>query len=216
MSHIHSEKEFKPKYEQILLDLIPNFHDEVVALQTTFAQQIEQGNKVKPMLIVFDSNNRKPLVAFSRDSHPDVQDDFYVSVSELLFVVPTVQPKVFILVVDRNSNKYFDTEKVYPFVYQNSTVAFVVSNDTAIAVEIEYNYIDNKVIWTDNINYFQIAEIKDIFVEMLFVYSHIDEPPIKYTEILSYLYDNGVIPMIVDELSDANQVFVLSKGVYTT
>ena len=216
MSHVHSEKEHQPKYEELLNELIPNFANEIVAIQTTFAQQFNSHIKVKPMLIVFDSNNRKPLVVFSRDSDPDVQDDFYVSVSELLFIVPSIQPKAFMLVVDRNSNKYFDTEKIYPFIYQNSFVAFIVSNNVAIAAEVEYQYIDNKVVWTDNINYFQPVELKDIFVEMLFVYSHVDEPALKYTEVLSYLYDNGVIPMIVDEESDANKVFVLSKGVYTT
>ena len=51
---------------------------------------------------------------------------------------------------------------------------------------------------------------------MLFVYSHIDEPPIKYTEVLQYLASNGVLPMIVDEQADPNTVFILKKGVYTT
>ena len=214
--HTHSEKESQPIQQDLVMKLIPNFKDELISLQITFANQMNQHLSVKPMLIVFDPNNRKPLIAFTRDSHPDIQDDFYSSVSELLFIIPSMQPKVFMLAIDRNSNKYFDTEKVYPFTYQDSIVIFIVSDSVAIAAEVEYNFYDNKVQWTGNINYFQIVDIKDIFVEMLFVYSHIDEPPIKYTEVLQYLASNGVLPMIVDEQADPNTVFILKKGVYTT
>lgn len=214
--HFHNDEKSQEKYAEILNNLIPNFANEIVAFQTTFAKQIEQGINLKPMLVAFDSNNRKHIVSFIRDYDHNNQEDFYAAVSELLFIVPALKSKVFILVIDRNSNKYFDTEKVYPFSYTNSVVAFVVNEEIAIATEVEYNYIDNKVQWTDNLTYFQIVDIKDIFVEMMFVYSHVDESPFSYPEILNFLSKNGVYPMIVDELSDANEVYMMKKGVYTT
>ena len=214
--HFHNDQNSQEKYQEILNTIIPNFANEIVAFQTTFGKQMDQGINIKPMLIAFDTNNRKHIVSFIRDYDESNQDDFYAAVSELLFIVPALRAKAFILVIDRNSNKYFDTEKVYPFSYSNSVVAFVVNDEIAIATEIEYNYVNNKVQWTDNLTYFQIVDIKDIFVEMMFVYSHVDEPPFSYPEMLEFLSKNGVYPMIVDELSDANEVYMMKKGVYTT
>jgi hypothetical protein len=214
--HFHNDQNSQEKYQEILNTIIPNFANEIVAFQTTFGKQMDQGINIKPMLVAFDANNRKHIVSFIRDYDESNQDDFYAAVSELLFIIPALRAKAFILVIDRNSNKYFDTEKVYPFSYSNSVVAFVVNDEIAIATEIEYNYVNNKVQWTDNLTYFQIVDIKDIFVEMMFVYSHVDEPPFSYPEMLEFLSKNGVYPMIVDELSDANEVYMMKKGVYTT
>lgn len=214
--HFHNDQNSQEKYQEILNTIIPNFANEIVAFQTTFGKQMDQGINIKPMLVAFDTNNRKHIVSFIRDYDESNQDDFYAAVSELLFIIPALRAKAFILVIDRNSNKYFDTEKVYPFSYSNSVVAFVVNDEIAIATEIEYNYVNNKVQWTDNLTYFQIVDIKDIFVEMMFVYSHVDEPPFSYPEMLEFLSKNGVYPMIVDELSDANEVYMMKKGVYTT
>ena len=50
---------------------------------------------------------------------------------------------------------------------------------------------------------------------MLFVYSHIDNPPFDYIQTLEYLSSTGFSVMINDETSRVNITNNLSKGIFT-
>jgi len=201
--------------KELVYDIFSNFDDHKTSIHVSFASQYAKNVHVKPFVVIIDNNLKTTLVSYTRSYDLDVQQDYYVAISELLFLVPSTQPKGFIFVVDR-TNKFFDTEKVYPFKFEKSLPLFVVTSTACVCVELEYQLQNNTIHWTDKINYFPVTpEIRDIVVEMLFVYSHIDNPPIKYNDVLSYLVANGTSPLIMDEASPPNETFHIEKGIYT-
>lgn len=194
--------------------MIPNFSNEIVTLQSTFENLILKESVVQPFLVSYDDTKKKNFVAFVRESLKDDPKDYYSAISSLMFANVASMSTLFTFTVHTKSNQYFNPSKVLPLKNLESIVVFVVDDNRAFAVELPYSINDGKVMWSSDYNAFNIGGFNDPMIECLFIFSHIDESPFVYIDVLKYLSENGYQIMITDESSFANKVFLLQKGIF--
>lgn len=200
--------------EEKINKVVPDYNNEVISIQTAFENLIINDKIIKPFLLIYDEQNKKPLVSFTRAWLTDNPADYFASIAEILFIIPAINTKSYILAIHPKTNPFFNANKSYPLIYENSIILFSINEDFAAAVEIEYELKNNSVSWKQS-NFIEIVDIKDILIEMLFVYSHIDNPPFDYIQTLEYLSSTGFSVMINDETSRVNISNNLSKGIFT-
>ena len=200
--------------EEKMNKIVPNCSNVIISIQTAFENLMLNDKIVKPFLLVYDDQDKKPLISFTRAWLTDNPADYFSAIAEILFIIPAINTKSYMLAIHPKSNPFFNANKSYPLIYENSIILFSISEDFGAAVEIEYELKDNSVSWKES-NYIEIVDIKDILIEVLFVYSHIDNPPFEYLQTLEYLSSNGFSVMINDETSKVNLKNNLSKGIFT-
>ncbi len=196
---------------------IPDFKNEVLGIQTSIEKIILEKKIVKPFFIPFDSDQKKPFVSFVRDWNTDNYDDYYSAIVEMIYTFSSVRPSSFILSIHPESNSFFNVNNKFDFDSSNNLIVFVINEDFGVAIELKYsvNFENNTITWHDQFDCTDIADIDDVMVEMLYVFSHIDVPPFEYNEVLNYLSSLNTNVMIVDETSSVNKLYNIKKGMFT-
>ena len=200
-----------------VLEVIPEFKNEVIAIQTSIQNLIINNKIAKPFFIPFDNNNMKPFVSFIRDWNVESHLDYFAAIAEILFSFTAFDRQAFLLAVHPESNPFFNANNNFDFAKNNNLIIFVISSDTAIAVEMTYSFdsTSQNIVWSDEFTCTEIIDIQDPIVECLYMYSHIDEPPFTYKEILNFLSHHNTHLVIADEDAKINKFYSIKKGPYT-
>lgn len=204
-------------YLETINNTIPEFKNEVLGIQTSIQSLIVANKIVKPFYIPFDTDNKKPFVSFIREWDVNNYLDYYSAINEMLFSFCAISPKVFIFAIHPQSNPFFNANEKFDFAKENNLIVFVISDQMALAVEMNYT-IDsntNTLVWSDDFTCTSIEDIEDPIIESFYTYSHIEDSPFTYKEILHFLSHNNTHLMIVDEDSKANKFYSVKKGPYS-
>jgi len=197
-----------------MLKMIPELKNELILLQSSMESLILNQAYVNPFVASFDGSNKKNFVCYTRDCIKDDPQDYYSSISALMFAASAASSSVTMLAVHPATNPYFNPQNALPIYSKESLVVFLASDSQAYGCEIQYTKENNRLIWSENILSFDIIGKVDPIVECLFIYSHIDDSPFSYLDMLKYLSESGYRVMIVDEKAFANEMNSLNKGVF--
>lgn len=199
-----------------VIETIPEFKNEAIAIQTSIQSLIINNKIAKPFFIPIDHDDKKPFVSFIRDWNVDNHLDYFAAISEMLFAFSSFNSKAFLLAVHPESNPFFNANNQFDFAKNDNLVIFVISSDIAIAVEMTYTIDSNsqKIVWSDEFTCTEIVDIQDPIVECLYMYSHIDTPPFTYKEVLNFLSNHNTNLMIADDEAKINKFYGIQKGPY--
>lgn len=158
--------------------------EEVQNIKSSFEQYYSLSGRqpYRPKLILFDNFQNKKFGISSRQY--DNQDDFFVSISEMLFSYSAFHAGSCIMVLDSSSTSYEDSS--------GSLITYFASEDSAAVLNQEYKYVDDTTIqWRTSDEGYKEIDIKtgdatNKIVEMLFVYTHLESAPFTSSELLSY------------------------------
>lgn len=157
---------------------------EISNIKKSYEEHLALNNNktYKPRLVLFDYFRTKKFAISSKD-YVDEQD-FFVSISEMLHSYSTFYAASCILVLDSNNKVNEHTT--------GSLVVYFVSDDICAILSLYYRQNqDNTIEWIDQLNTCEQIELKskdthiNKVVELLFVYTHID-PPFTKNQLLSY------------------------------
>ena len=157
---------------------------EISNIKKSYEEHLALNNNktYKPRLVLFDYFRTKKFVISSKD-YVDEQD-FFVSISEMLHSYSAFYAASCILVLDSNNKVNEHTT--------GSLVVYFVSDDICAILSLYYRQNqDNTIEWIDQLNTCEQIELKskdthiNKVVELLFVYTHID-PPFTKNQLLSY------------------------------
>ena len=169
---------------------------------------------VNPFVASFDVSSKKNFVSYTRDCVQNDPQDYYSSISALMFAAVAATSTNTLLAIHPATNPYFNPQNVLPIYSKESLLVFLASDTEAYGCEIQYTKENGRLIWSENVNSFDIRGLVDPIVECLFIYSHIDDSPFSYIDMLKYLSESGYRVMIVDEKAFANEVNNVTKGVF--
>lgn len=157
---------------------------EISNIKKSYEEHLALNNNktYKPRLVLFDYFRTKKFAISSKD-YVDEQD-FFVSISEMLHSYSAFYAASCILVLDSNNKVNEHTT--------GSLVVYFVSDDICAILSLYYRQNqDNTIEWIDQLNTCEQIELKskdthiNKVVELLFVYTHID-PPFTKNQLLSY------------------------------
>lgn len=157
---------------------------EISNIKKSYEEHLALNNNktYKPRLVLFDYFRTKKFAISSKD-YVDEQD-FFVSISEMLHSYSAFYAASCILVLDSNNKVNEHTT--------GSLVVYFVSDDICAILNLYYRQNqDNTIEWIDQLNTCEQIELKskdthiNKVVELLFVYTHID-PPFTKNQLLSY------------------------------
>lgn len=157
---------------------------EVQNIKSSFEQYYSLSGRdtYKPKLILFDNFQNKKFGVSSRE-YVD-QEDFFISISEMLYSYSAFNAGSCIMVLDSSTVKYQDSS--------GSLITYFASEDSAAVLHQEYRYVDDANIeWRTPDEEYKEIDIKtgdatNKIVEMLFVYTHLESAPFSPSELLSY------------------------------
>lgn len=143
---------------------------------------LNNGKTYKPRLVIYDFFRNKKFAISSKD-YVDEQD-FFVSISEMLYSYSAFYAASCILVLDSNTKANTTTT--------GSLIVYFVSDDMCAILSLYYRQNnDNTIEWIDNLSTCEQIDLKskdspvNKVIELLFVYTHID-PPFTKNHLLSY------------------------------
>ena len=110
--------------EEKINKVVPDYNNEVISIQTAFENLIINDKIIKPFLLIYDEQNKKPLVSFTRAWLTDNPADYFASIAEILFIIPAINTKSYILAIHPKTNPFFNANKSYPLIYENSIILF--------------------------------------------------------------------------------------------
>jgi hypothetical protein len=202
---------------QEVINVIPEFKTEAIAIQTSIQNLIINNKIAKPFYIPFDLDDKKPFVSFIRDWDVNNHLDYYSAINEMLFTFPSINPKAFLFAIHPQSNPFFNVNNPFDFDGIDNLIIFAISSDLAVAVEMTYTHdiASNTLVWSDDFTCTEIVDVKDPIVESFYTYSHIDENTFNYKEILNYLINHNTNLMITDEEAKVNLFHSIKKGPYS-
>lgn len=157
---------------------------EISNIKKSYEEHLALNNNktYKPRLVLFDYFRTKKFAISSKD-YVDEQD-FFVSISEMLHSYSAFYAASCILVLDSNNKVNEHTT--------GSLVVYFVSDDICAILNLYYRQNqDSTIEWIDQLNTCEQIELKskdthiNKVVELLFVYTHID-PPFTKNQLLSY------------------------------
>lgn len=197
-----------------MIKMVPELKNELILLQSSMESLILNQSYVNPFVASFDNSSKKNFVCYTRDCISNDPHDYYSSISSLLFASVAAESSCTLLAIHPATNPYFNPQNVIPVYSKESLVVFLVSDSEAYGCEIQYTKENGRLIWSENINSFDIRGLVDPIIECLFVFSHIEDSPFSYIDMLKYLSESGYRVMIVDEKAFANEMHNITKGVF--
>lgn len=163
--------------------------EEIENIKKSFEEHVSLAGQVsyRPKVMLFDFIGNKK---FGISSKPyETEKDFYVTISEMMYSYTSFYAKSCILVLDSNSKTHDDSS--------GSLVIYFANDEAAAVYKHEYRYTDtNSIVWVEPKNAFEEIDLKDKtygnrIIEILFVHTHLENPPFTQQEILSYYSMKG-------------------------
>jgi hypothetical protein len=210
---VKSSKNQKTPLENVTR-MVPEFKNEMILIQSSMENLILNQKYVNPFIASFDSSHKKNFVCYTRDCIENDPQDYYSSISTLFFAAVAAESDTILLAIHPATNPYFNPQNVIPIKSKESLAVFLASDSEAYGCEVQYKKEDKRLVWSENMDFFEIRGLVDPIIECLFVFSHTEESPFSYVDMLKYLSESSYRVMIVDEKSFANEVNNISKGVF--
>ena len=142
----------------------------------------------RPRLALFDSS-KELQIAISAKSYKGLTE-YKSAIAEMLYAFSAFQAHACILVLDSHVK---DNDKVIG----ECLNLYFISSEQCHIVQLMYSINNTDVIWLDSDHRFSQIDLKDHssvsneMVEMLFVFTHLDDSPFKPAELLSFYSHEG-------------------------
>lgn len=164
---------------------------EIKNITSSFSDHVKLAGKdtpYRPRLVFFDFFNKKSFGIVSR-AYVD-QTDFISSVAEMMYAYKSLDASACVLVLDSFLLK--DGKNI-----GNCLYCYFICDDSAHVVCLPYSYDNDQVVWdlssqtSESIDLKHHDGITQQMIELLYVYSHIQNSPFQLSDLLSYYSSMG-------------------------
>lgn len=186
-----------------LLPLMPDAWEQVEKCTTFFSKIIKSNglNSFAPTVVVFNDSQKFVGVISSRQVND--KEDLYTALCEMLLFPVSIKSDLFIVVTDTNV-KDSNGEKIsdalnLAFVSSDFCFIYNIPYEVNEANEVHFTYKDSILASVSKVDQNTKLTSSGDMVEILFVYSHVDNfGPFTYEEVLAYFDDNDIVYEIVN------------------
>jgi hypothetical protein len=165
--------------------------EELKNIRSSFSDHVKLAGKdtYRPRIVFFDFFGNKSFGIVSRPYNDHT--DYVSSIAEMMYSYTSLDSNSCVLVLDSYLTK--NNQNI-----GNCLYCYFISNKHAHVVTLPYNYTDTgDVVWDDSQDKSESIDLDDHeginqqMVELLYAFSHVESPPFKMNELLSYYSSMG-------------------------
>lgn len=169
-------------------DLITDIENEIKICKSLLESvKSENNSEYVPMIVFYSNSDTKQLVVAPKSTQDF--DEKMLAIAEAMHLFTPLESYAAILSL---TTKMKHDDELY-----EALTLHVLSQDHAYNIILPYQFINNTVVWNDDLAYSSMIDEEDIddtgkdIVSMLYLFVHIEKSIFSPSEILSYLSSKG-------------------------